>query len=1084
MSSSRKGQAIRQLSRDATQSTVSSASLSFSDIENDALMSTRPFDDEILGDLPSQRDETRDNTIRSDTRDSLPNHPHIRSTAKKLGAWQPYNPAAESRVTSSVVRNEFKDFDQDSEFDRATQDSNFTDDSISIERNRGVKRGSRNTPQHLNSSFIMSPVPLRDSLYDITPPANRASGNTPQQSPLAEPSSLRRDGQMRRASGSPAASAPPAAAGLAKGLRKTTLSQMHAMVTDDESAIDDQRPTVTLTKTARFGSAPSRREPAQEQNSHPRKSQQAFNNTPRSVHSTAQSFILPDLPNLTELVSGVFQDGTPVFNHTSRPRSHFFRLPTSPTHPRHNPIDSVPIPSEEKAIFASLQLLQEKVAQLEREKDEAEKRIEEQDNEIVELRATQDAQERNRRPDSGLGSTDGEVAGDRRGWRVEKTKLESSLNALRVKIDHAERKASVAEISTKRATSERDNLVTQLGVAYLNMEEVKAEKETLLVENEDLRNEVDELRAENAALRSRLGEVDEVHTQNEHLRQQLANETARREHERQAKRDIERQAKREQERQARREEKLEAQRQAKLEEERQARQEEEQQAQQELERQAQEEQRHIQEEERRARREEERQARREERQSRERREKNTQTRIADRVQEELRNSKLTAAAQSSVQQPQPRFSRYASAQFSSDSQRVPMPAAPIRSVSNPDPTGSRRGLYQSQKPESTTDLSLTNMQTPGMMSGGRNGMQEAVEAKPVEAPSFDLTELSFINPDDIAQLRKKLEQERAAARKMRASAQTAPAPTTRDETVRSMASAKSARPQSFHGLSTKDVTAQSNFTAQTEHTTEHTGNFTSHSNRSAKTQAQQPDESILSNSSRRRRSAPVEETSAFIVPDITMGGRKQPTITLGKIRLPSHDNKNCTVCARESQQAGDSVAIPYPIPVSSRTEDDVDATMRPSQSPKNALAKVIKELQDELSHLHLELAAHEALLRAHDTSLGRRKRKAIQEAMEDLLRMIDIKSDQIYDLYDVVEGQKADDMTEQEMEDTLRSITEAAKSKAATKKVVVESHHSDSESDDESLPRIDDEDEDLPFEGFSDTESLPIFGKAGRLGVF
>ncbi|KAF2494425.1 hypothetical protein BU16DRAFT_463206 [Lophium mytilinum] len=1047
-------------------------------------MSTRPFDDEILGELPSQRDETRDNTIGSDTRNSQPTFPHIRSTAKKYGRWQ--NLAPEPRITSSVVRNEFKDFDQDSEFDRGTEDSNFTDNSISIERNRGVKRGSHNTPQHLNSSFVMSPVPLRDSLYDVTPPAKRASRKTPQQSPLAEPSSLRRDSQMRRVSGSPAASAPPAAPGLAKGLRKTTLSQMHAMVTDDESAIDDQPPTVTLTKTARFGTASRRQEPTQEQNTHARKSQQAFNNTPRSVHSTAQSFMLPDLPNLTELVSGVFQDGTPVFNRTSRPRSHFFRLPTSPTQQGHNPIDSVPIPQEEKAIFASLQLLQEKVAQLEREKDEAEKRMEEQDIEIVELRAAHDAQERDRRPDSGLGSTDGEAASDRRGWKVEKTKLETSLNTLRVKIDSAERKASNAEISMKRATSERNNAVTQLQVAFITTEQVKAEKEILLVENEDLRNEVDELRAENAELRDRLGEVDEVHTQNEHLRQQLADETTRRPQERQAKKDAERQTKREQERHARREEKLEAQRQAKLEAERQVQQEGEQRAQQEAERQAQEEQRRAQEDERRARREEERQARREERQSRERREKNTQTRIADRVQEELRNSKLMAAAQPAVQQPsvqqaQPRFSRYASAQFHSDAQRVSLPAAPIRSVSNPDPTGSRRGLYQSEKPESTTDLSLTNMQTPRMMSGGRNGMQEA---KPVEAPSFDLTELSFINPDDIAQLRQKLEQERAAARKMRASAQTAPAPTAREDTARSMASAKSVRPQSSHGMPTKDVTAQSNFTTQTEHIVEHTGNFTSHSNRSVNTQAQQPDESVLSNSSRRRRSAPVEETSGFIVPDITMGGRKQPTITLGKIRLPSHDNKNCTVCARESQQAGDSVAIPYPIPVSSRTVDDVDATLRPSQSPKNALAKVIKELQDELSHLHLELAAHEALLRAHDSSLGRRKRKSIQEAMEDLLRLIDIKGDQIYDLYDVVEGQKADDMTEQEIEDTLRSITEAATSKAATKKVVVESHHSDSESDDESLLRIDDDDEELPFEGFSDTESLPIFGKAGRLGVF
>jgi hypothetical protein len=389
---------------------TSNSSSSF-DITGDPLMSTRPFEDDIF---------EKSVAAGEDTRDSLPTMPHIRSTAKKLGAWQPYNPMADPKVTSSAVRKEFRDFDQGSEFDNDTQVSDFTEDSISVEHNRGLKRGSRNTPQHLNSSFAMSPVPLHDSLYDVTPPAKRSARNTPQQkSPLAD-ASLRRDVPGRRASGSPAGATLPARPSLAANQRKTTLSQVHQMVTDDEhSVIDDQPPTVTLTKATRFSSTRSRQEPAQQQSTFARKSQQPVNNTPRSIQNTAQSFILPDLPNLTELVSGVFEDGTPIFNRHSRPRSHFSAPAPAGRQPNYNRIDSVPIPAEEKAIFASLQLLQEKVAQLEQEKAEADKRMEEQENEIVEMRAAQDAQDRMRRPDSGLGSTDGEGT-DKRGWRVEK----------------------------------------------------------------------------------------------------------------------------------------------------------------------------------------------------------------------------------------------------------------------------------------------------------------------------------------------------------------------------------------------------------------------------------------------------------------------------------------------------------------------------------------------------------------------------------------------------------------------------------------------------------------------------------------
>jgi hypothetical protein len=144
--------------------------------------------------------------------------------------------------------------------------------------------------------------------------------------------------------------------------------------------------------------------------------------TPRSrpataQNATAQSFILPDLPNLTELVSGVFEDGTPVFSKTAPARSRFSAPPNGSRRPQHIPVEGVPIPEEEKAIFSALQLLQDKVAQMEHERAEAEKRIEEQDLELIELRATAQAQEKLRRSDSAQDSDSGKGS-----WKVEKTR--------------------------------------------------------------------------------------------------------------------------------------------------------------------------------------------------------------------------------------------------------------------------------------------------------------------------------------------------------------------------------------------------------------------------------------------------------------------------------------------------------------------------------------------------------------------------------------------------------------------------------------------------------------------------------------
>jgi hypothetical protein len=161
-------------------------------------------------------------------------------------------------------------------------------------------------------------------------------------------------------------------------------------------------------------------------------------------------------------------------------------------------------------------------------------------------------------------------------------------------------------------------------------------------------------------------------------------------------------------------------------------------------------------------------------------------------------------------------------------------------------------------------------------------------------------------------------------------------------------------------------------------------------------------------------------TSAFILPDITLSGREAQT-------KPVHDAGNCTACPPGTKD----VTIPTPIPVTDRPEDiavDVtSATIRPSQPPPLALATVIKQLQDEIAHLKHLLTVQQRLYNQHDPALSKRRRVQVKAAMDQLTSDIEKRSDQVYSLYDVLEGQKAADAAGADVEDfgveeTLESL--------------------------------------------------------------
>ncbi|QUC17370.1 uncharacterized protein UV8b_01611 [Ustilaginoidea virens] len=152
--------------------------------------------------------------------------------------------------------------------------------------------------------------------------------------------------------------------------------------------------------------------------------------------------------------------------------------------------------------------------------------------------------------------------------------------------------------------------------------------------------------------------------------------------------------------------------------------------------------------------------------------------------------------------------------------------------------------------------------------------------------------------------------------------------------------------------------------------------------------------------------------------------------------LCKHSCRNCIVCSRITSHGGvvssaeaasgkKRVNVPRPVPVTDRNMTGEDLTMRPSQPPGHALALVIKGLEDEAEHLQLHLTRLQSEYNRSDKATGRRDRLRLAESIRVNLKRMEVKNDQIYSLYDVLEGQKAagQAMTEEEVEMTVLNIT-------------------------------------------------------------
>ncbi|KAF2837600.1 hypothetical protein M501DRAFT_177100 [Patellaria atrata CBS 101060] len=982
-------------------------------------------------------ESTRNQAFEESFTDPLPG---VRDSAKRYHprCWQPRSPPP--KVTSSFLEHAFDDFSGEFRQEGSPEASNSA--SVSVELGRGNQRqsprvastrlyNSRTDSQRKHSNMD------NNSLYDITATPQNKPRTSLRKVDSADRSTLKREAQLRSASrqqqenleGNFTKEIKELLAGTDRP--KSTLAQSHARVTmeEDASIIDERPPTVSLNlKTTRFNNPRSRQTSGvgNETATTPNNSKHyasPFLRTP--ANGTIQSFVLPDIPNLTELVSGAYKEGTPVFSCSGKIRSRFAPAPDADA-PHHNSFEDIPVPQDEKVLIASLKLLSDKFARLEEEKLSADDKVDRYGNKIIKLEAELDVL---KRPDSTLGSPDGDFG--KSAWKTEKANLQRDMEVAQKKLERVERRLECANSATKKLTEERDALLTQLEVAFMGQGELKAENEQLRVEIRELRKnnqtknahfegEVQELRKENRSLQKKNAqfesEIQQFRKENQVLlekneqfedetrqlrldRKQFAkvrkeNDTLQAEYNRvQAQQENLRkendtlrgkfdmiQSKHEEDTQRWTTKEIKFRTAAAI-------------------------QQHA--EEKRARVENREQQRyhkalksennllRERLEDIERRLDNVQKLPAmSEVREEtirrLQDDTIDFLYNNRVNRNRQDFDRVAK------SNERPNEDDRLHTLRNLEERLRREREERTQ--ESRAQERPQTRRAQSLMSSTINHEKKTTQT--VELPK-EVTEISEIDPAFIANIRKQLEAERAAKRTTRSFS--APANHLKEDTVHSVKTRASSRRTSF-SESTDDP--EENAPSLADFAT-NLPEFT------ATQQKEKTERSILSESTRRRRSAPPELTSAFILPDITMRNPHS---------LSTHNKKNCTLCLPKSNH--DNIDIPDPVPVSLRTSDQPDATIRPVQPPMKALASVLKTLEDELEHLHIQLAGLHQDMRDLDPSCGMREHNEIQRKLRETLRSIEVRQKQIYTLYDVVEVCKDDDkeITGKIVEETLQSI--------------------------------------------------------------
>lgn len=186
----------------------------------------------------------------------------------------------------------------------------------------------------------------------------------------------------------------------------------------------------------------------------------------------------------------------------------------------------------------------------------------------------------------------------------------------------------------------------------------------------------------------------------------------------------------------------------------------------------------------------------------------------------------------------------------------------------------------------------------------------------------------------------------------------------------------------------------------------------------------------------KRSSIPREElTSGFIVPDITFDQQRM-TEAQASLELPANTQHHSDLVQQpqpseqiaESRQQVQPEQVAGPRQITDEELDitihDEEPTIRPTQAPEVALAVVLESLGAELAEQRAQLAKYQNSYARQDVTISRRQRKQIHAKIQALLDACEVKAEQIYNLHDVIEGQKQQGppVTHDQIDNTLQSL--------------------------------------------------------------
>lgn len=910
-------------------------------------------------------------------------------------------------------------------------------EGMSIELGRGVKGSARRNDDDLSFTGMMG-FSMENSDYEVTTTPPRRPSQHKGDSKLRKEATTRRASQatQQREEGSGRAFSNARPRQLSEALAQQSADNNSSLGSNDF-------PQQTVTFNGRNTRFTKSRNPSAQGNNTPRRGEptHTIQQTPRravtanaTVQSDGQSWALPDTANIDRII-GKPKAATPGL-HSAKSRSRFTSAGYKPQYAR---LEGVPIPQEEKAIFASLQILQDRYADLETEHAETQRRAEEYETQVIDLQNQVKVEQRLRRPDSALGS-DEETAQTK--WKVEKTQLQASVESLQQRLAQAERKAGVTSTQLQNVTMERDELVLRCGQAEQDNEELEAENEefrqangTLQDSNDQLREQIALLKQSDKDLRSVLAEYKDVRGESRDLGGEGESNQQHRAQRRPkgGNRESDSLHLGQQRKRSMLEDTDTSQRDASIGQE-------------------------------------------------------TKHNVLESVQRQLDGVKGTrwtdrtrlprkagsapGSAKPIVAEQYP--SRTNSEQRVSGLGMEKQRSMPKRSVSAPIESDA------SEAP-TTTELEITSRTQDKLR---RQSQAAAKRASQIE-DTRDITMLSSVSNEvgEIGSLRKALEEERVERKHSRHPSATVE-PTQQGEMT------GTAKQQRFapRKSSLKDLTAglDAGTYRMSIHDDEqlknakavriqspHTSDTSEHAHKTEEEDV--GNVSTMSNTSRRRSAIEArgkDETSGFILDDITMH-KQQLEAPQAKRSHPTaitHDKTACTQCPGGNENK----SFPSPIPVTDRDLDDLtNNTIRPSEPPPTALAKVIKQLEDEVIHLKLQQQKEINLYHQHDPALSMRRRLQLRASIDKFTSEIEMRSNQIYALYDVLEGQKAagdlqgKGQQEPEVEETLQSVGMDAAEIAGR---VGRSAPPNLGGLDGMMDELSDGEE-LPWEGLSDVES-------------